>query len=116
MIGVQCYHMIGRKYCGCISSWQTCWSCCDVVICLQRFFPSEFGNDVDRTHAVDEGHKLFDTKVQIRRTIEAEGIPYTYVVANFFAGHFLPTGSDLFGITSPLDTVVILGDGNTKCT
>ncbi|ESW03820.1 hypothetical protein PHAVU_011G044700 [Phaseolus vulgaris] len=81
---------------------------------VKRFFPSEFGNDVDRTHAVDEGHKLFDTKVQIRRTIEAEGIPYTYVVANFFAGHFLPTGSDLFGITSPLDTVVILGDGNTK--
>ncbi|KAK7341477.1 hypothetical protein VNO80_24407 [Phaseolus coccineus] len=81
---------------------------------VKRFFPSEFGNDVVRTHAVDEGHEIFDTKVQIRRTIEAEGIPYTYVVANFFTGHFLPTWSDLRGITSPIDTVVILGDGSTK--
>ena len=90
--------------------------CCDIVICLQRFIPSEFGNDVTRTHAVDEGHGLFDTKVQIRRTIEAEGIPHTFVVANFFTGHFLPTLSELRGITSPIDTVVILGDGNTKGT
>jgi len=72
---------------------------------------------VARTHAVDEGHKLFDTKVQIRRTIEAEGIPHTYVVANHLTRHCLPTLSELLGITSPIiDTVVILGDGNTKGT
>ncbi|KAL9296414.1 hypothetical protein ACSQ67_022310 [Phaseolus vulgaris] len=70
---------------------------------VKRFFPSEFGNDVDRTHAVDEGHKLFDTKVQIRRTIEAEGIPYTYVVANFFTGHFLPTWSHLLVLNTEED-------------
>jgi len=83
---------------------------------MQRFFPSEFGNDVDRAHAVNEGHELFDRKVKFRRTIEAEGIPHTFVVANFFTGHFLPTLSELHWIKTPLDKVVILGDGKTKGT
>ncbi|XP_014494085.1 isoflavone reductase-like protein [Vigna radiata var. radiata] len=81
---------------------------------VKRFFPSEFGNDVDRTHAVNEGHELLDKKVKIRRAIEAEGIPHTYVVANFSTGHFLPTLSELRLIKTPLDKVVILGDGNTN--
>nr|AFK38598.1 unknown [Lotus japonicus] len=84
---------------------------------IKRFFPSEFGNDVDRAdESVDEGKELFDTKVNIRRTIESEGIPYTYVVANFFAGHFLPTLSQLFVPIppTPFDKVIILGDGNPK--
>lgn len=85
-------------------------------MCLQRFFPSEFGNDVDHTHGVVDGAKdLFDYKVKIRRTIEAEGIPHTYVAANFFSGHFLPTLSELRATPSPLDDkVVILADGNPK--
>lgn len=55
---------------------------------------------------------MFDNKVKIRRMIEAEGIPYTYVVANFLNRHFL---SNLMGIASPSDPVIILGDGNIKC-
>ncbi|RDX88336.1 hypothetical protein CR513_30086, partial [Mucuna pruriens] len=81
---------------------------------VKRFFPSEFGIDVDRTHVVDEGKKLIESKVQFRRTIEAHGIPHTYVVANFFTRHFLPTWSDLGAMTTPIDTIIILGDGNTK--
>ncbi|XP_014494086.1 isoflavone reductase homolog [Vigna radiata var. radiata] len=81
---------------------------------VKRFFPSEFGNDVDRTHTVSEGQELFDRKAKLRRTIEAEGIPHTYVVANFFTGFFLPTLSELHLIKTPLDKVVTLGDGNTK--
>jgi len=92
------------------------WSCSDIVICLQRFFPSEFGNDVDRTNAISEGHEVYDRKVKIRRTVEAEGIPHTYVVANFLTEHFLPTLSELRWIKTPLDKVVIFGDGNTKGT
>ncbi|XP_004507454.1 phenylcoumaran benzylic ether reductase POP1 [Cicer arietinum] len=80
---------------------------------IKRFFPSEFGNDVDRTHIVNEGKVMFDNKVKIRRMIEAEGIPYTYVVANFLNRHFL---SNLMGIASPSDPVIILGDGNIKST
>ncbi|KAJ9704772.1 hypothetical protein PVL29_003019 [Vitis rotundifolia] len=81
---------------------------------VKRFFPSEFGNDVDRVHAVGPAKTAFELKAQIRRTIEAEGIPYTYVSSNFFAGFFLPTLSQPGATTPPRDKVIILGDGNPK--
>ncbi|KAH9319820.1 hypothetical protein KI387_021589 [Taxus chinensis] len=81
---------------------------------IKRFFPSEFGNDVDRHHAVEPMKSVFDLKVKIRRTIEAEGIPHTYVVPGGFANYFLASFSQL-GLTSPpRDKVVIYGDGNVK--
>ena len=80
----------------------------------QRFFPSEFGNDVDRVHAVEPAKTVFAIKAQIRRTIEAEGIPYTYVSSNCFAGYVLPILSPPGATVPPRDKVVILGDGNAK--
>jgi hypothetical protein len=80
----------------------------------QRFFPSEFGNDVDHVNAVEPAKSIFALKAHIRRAIEAEGIPYTYVSSNFFAGYFLPTLGQV-GVTGPpTDKVLILGDGNVK--
>uniref|UniRef100_A0A1J3H641 Isoflavone reductase-like protein P3 n=1 Tax=Noccaea caerulescens TaxID=107243 RepID=A0A1J3H641_NOCCA len=59
---------------------------------VKRFLPSEFGTDTDRTNAVEPANSLaFALKRQIRRAVEAEGIPYTYVVNNCFAGFYLPT-------------------------
>ncbi|XP_034681736.1 phenylcoumaran benzylic ether reductase Pyrc5-like isoform X2 [Vitis riparia] len=81
---------------------------------VKRFFPSEFGNDVDRVHAVGPAKRAFEIKAQIRRTIEAEGIPYTYVSSNFFAAFFLPTLSQPGATAPPRDKVIILGDGNPK--
>lgn len=81
---------------------------------VKRFFPSEFGNDVDRTHAVDPAKTAFETKAKIRRAIEAEGIPHTYVASNFFAGYFLPTLAQAGATAPPRDKVVILGDGNPQ--
>uniref|UniRef100_A0A7N0ZTY4 NmrA-like domain-containing protein n=1 Tax=Kalanchoe fedtschenkoi TaxID=63787 RepID=A0A7N0ZTY4_KALFE len=81
---------------------------------IKRFFPSEFGNDVDRVHAVEPAKSAFATKAKIRRAIEAEGIPYTYVSSNFFAGYFLPNLSQPGLKSPPRDKVVILGDGNPK--
>ncbi|WJX42170.1 Phenylcoumaran benzylic ether reductase Betv6 [Trifolium repens] len=83
---------------------------------IKRFFPSEFGNDVDRVHAVEPAKSAFETKAKIRRTIEAEGIPYTYVSSNYFAGYFLPTLAQpgQFAPPPPKDKVVIYGDGNPK--
>ncbi|KAL1349421.1 hypothetical protein AAHE18_07G156300 [Arachis hypogaea] len=81
---------------------------------VKRFLPSEFGNDVDRTTAVDPAKSAFATKSKIRRTVEAEGIPYTYVSSNFFAGYFLPNLSQPGATSPPRDKVVILGDGNAK--
>ncbi|KAI9396586.1 hypothetical protein POPTR_004G156650v4 [Populus trichocarpa] len=69
----------------------------DVVIST-RFFPSEFGNDVDRVHAVEPAKSAFATKANIRRAIEAQGIPFTYPGAT----------------APPRDKVVIVGDGNPK--
>ncbi|WJZ83673.1 hypothetical protein VitviT2T_003335 [Vitis vinifera] len=95
---------------------------------VKRFFPSEFGNDVDRIHAVGPAKTAFGIKAQIRRAIEAEGIPYTYVSSNFFAGFFLPRLSQLEATAAffvsrlsqpgatgpPRDKIIIPGDGNPK--
>ncbi|KAJ4716536.1 Isoflavone reductase related protein [Melia azedarach] len=81
---------------------------------VKRFFPSEFGNDVDRVHAVEPAKSAFATKAKIRRAVEAEGIPYTYVSSNFFAEYFLPSLSQPEATVPPRDKVVILGDGNPK--
>ncbi|KAL2552891.1 Isoflavone reductase-like protein P3 [Forsythia ovata] len=81
---------------------------------IKRFLPSEFGNDVDSMTAVEPASNLFGDKIKIRRLIESEGIPHTYVVSNGFAGNFLPTIGQLDATAPPRDKVVILGDGNRK--
>ncbi|KAJ8442000.1 hypothetical protein Cgig2_020145 [Carnegiea gigantea] len=81
---------------------------------IKRFFPSEFGNDVDRTNAVEPARSIFEIKAKIRRAVEAEGIPHTYVSSNCFAGYFLPSLVQPGATTPPRDKVVILGDGNAK--
>lgn len=80
----------------------------------KKFYPSEFGNDVDRTNAVEPAKSAFANKAQIRRAIESEGIPHTYVSSNCFAGYFLPTLAQPAATAPPRDKVVILGDGNAK--
>ncbi|KAL2346317.1 hypothetical protein Fmac_000317 [Flemingia macrophylla] len=83
---------------------------------VKRFFPSEFGIDVDRVHAVEPAKSAFVTKAKIRRAIEAEGIPHTFVSSNYFAGYFLPTLAQpgVFAPPPPRDKVIIYGDGNPK--
>ncbi|XP_014502064.1 isoflavone reductase-like protein [Vigna radiata var. radiata] len=83
---------------------------------VKRFFPSEFGNDVDRVHAVEPAKSAFEVKAQIRRAVEAEGIPHTFVASNYFAGYFLPTLAQpgVFAPPPPKDKVIIFGDGNPK--
>uniref|UniRef100_A0A0E0HR00 NmrA-like domain-containing protein n=1 Tax=Oryza nivara TaxID=4536 RepID=A0A0E0HR00_ORYNI len=81
---------------------------------IKRFIPSDFGNDADHAHIVEPAKATFDVEAQIRRTVEAEGIPYTFVSCNFFAGFYLPTLVQPGASGLPADKVVILGDGNTK--
>ncbi|XP_016441971.1 phenylcoumaran benzylic ether reductase TP7-like [Nicotiana tabacum] len=81
---------------------------------IKRFLPSEFGMDVDKTNAVEPAKSAFAVKSQIRRAIEAEGIPYTYVSCNCFAGYFLPTMVQPGATAPPRDKVIIPGDGNVK--
>nr|QHF16707.1 isoflavone reductase-like protein [Pueraria candollei var. mirifica] len=81
---------------------------------IKRFFPSEFGLDVDHHNAVEPAASFFNKKVKIRRAIEAEGIPYTYICSFGFAGYFLPTLGQENVTAPPRDKVVILGNGNVK--
>ncbi|XAR72799.1 hypothetical protein NMG60_11019562 [Bertholletia excelsa] len=81
---------------------------------IKRFFPSEFDTDVDRVEAVEPVKSTYDQKVKIRRYVEAEGIPYTYVCAAFFAGYGLETLFQQEVASPPRDKVVISGDGNPK--
>lgn len=70
--------------------------------------------DADRVRAVEPAASIFRIKAKIRRAIEAEGIPYTYISSNAFAGHFLPNLMQENATVPPRDKVVILGDGNSK--
>ncbi|KAH0938532.1 hypothetical protein HID58_005993 [Brassica napus] len=83
---------------------------------IKRFLPSEFGNDVDRTLATGPAKSEFSMKAEVRRAVEAEGVPYTYVINNCFDGYFLATLAQCeTRLTSPpRDKVTIYGDGNAK--
>lgn len=89
-----------------------------IFIFMQRFLPSEFGNDVDRTVAIEPALSEFIMKAQIRRAIEAAGIPYTYVVTGCFAGFFVPSLGQchLRLRTPPTDKVSIYDSGDAKGT
>lgn len=109
--------LINFKIISCIQySWSVSFVL-ELIVCSnfsQRFLPSEFGVDVDRVHCVEPAKSAFAIKVQIRRAIEAEGIPYTFVSANCFAGYFLPSLVQPGLSAPPRDKVAIFGDGTPK--
>ncbi|XP_022735976.1 isoflavone reductase homolog [Durio zibethinus] len=82
---------------------------------VKRFLPSEFGMDPSRMgHALEPGRVSFDEKMVVRKAIEDANIPFTYVVANCFAGYFVGNLSQLGSLTPPKDKVHLYGDGNVK--
>ncbi|KAK3163652.1 hypothetical protein QOZ80_1AG0006410 [Eleusine coracana subsp. coracana] len=83
---------------------------------VKRFMPSEFGSDVDRLNTVDPAKSLYAVKANLRRLIEAEGIPHTYVACNSFAETYLPSIGDVtaVGAGPPSNRITVLGDGNSK--
>ncbi|KAK7275133.1 hypothetical protein RIF29_16241 [Crotalaria pallida] len=81
---------------------------------VKRFFPSEFGLDVDRHDAVEPVKQVFEDKARFRRQIEAAGIPYTYICCHAYTGYFLRNLAQVGCTKPPRDKVSILGDGNVK--
>ncbi|KAI3500043.1 hypothetical protein L1887_35858 [Cichorium endivia] len=81
---------------------------------VKRFIPSEFGTDVDHVTAVEPAKSIFKGKTDIRRAVEAAGIPHTFVASNGFAGFFLPTLGQMDTNTTPREKLTILGDGTPK--
>jgi len=80
---------------------------------IERFVPSEFGNEVDRIRgALPPFQALLDNKKKIRRATEAAGIDYTYVSANSFAAYFVDYL--LHPHDQKLDHVTIFGSGEAK--
>jgi len=69
---------------------------------------------VESDNAVEPAASFFNKKVKIRRTIEAEEIPYTYVCSYGFFGYYLSTLGQQNVTAPPRDKVVILGNGNVK--
>eukprot|EP00249_Psilotum_nudum_P030384 c42960_g1_i1 orf=376-1302(-) len=82
---------------------------------IKRFLPSEYGMDPDRmVHCLPPAGNIFSDKRQIRRAVEAAGIPFTYFSANCFAGYFLAGFAQYARFLPPKDSLLIYGDGNTK--
>ncbi|XP_043690187.1 phenylcoumaran benzylic ether reductase POP1-like [Telopea speciosissima] len=81
---------------------------------VKRFFPSEFGNDADRIQAVEPALSTYMIKASIRRVVESEGIPYTFVVNNHFGDYFFRTFGQDGATAPPREKIVIMGDGNPK--
>ncbi|XP_054786100.1 probable pinoresinol-lariciresinol reductase 3 [Prosopis cineraria] len=83
---------------------------------IKRFVPSEFGSDPDkvRISILDAGYNFYKHKVEIRRLVEAEGIPYTCISCNFFMSLLIPSLVQPGLKVPPRDKVTIFGDGNTK--
>ena len=80
---------------------------------LQRFVPSEYGNEVDRVFGLPPFQAILDNKKKIRRATEAAGIPYTFVSANSFAAYFI----DFFlHPREQRDEVIVYGSGEAKGT
>ncbi|TXG64559.1 hypothetical protein EZV62_011553 [Acer yangbiense] len=108
------------KQVGCIKVHFCIFDFLFYVLCIhtgkifQRFIPSEFGADPDRTQISDLDHNFYSRRSEIRRLIENEGIPYTYICCNLFMSYFLPSLFQPGLNTPPRDKVMIFGDGNTK--
>ncbi|KAI0529019.1 hypothetical protein KFK09_001564 [Dendrobium nobile] len=81
---------------------------------IKRYFPSEFGFDVDRLQILEPAKSVLAIKVKIREAIRKEGIPFTFVSSNFCCSYFLSRLGQVEAAGIPTDTVFILGDGNTK--
>ncbi|KAK8934665.1 hypothetical protein KSP39_PZI014750 [Platanthera zijinensis] len=79
-----------------------------------RFFPSEFGFDVERVQLLEPVKSVLAEKNKIREAVRKEGIPFTFVSSNFGATYFLSRLGQVEADGIPEAAVSILGDGNTK--
>ncbi|GAB2291271.1 Probable pinoresinol-lariciresinol reductase 3, variant 2 [Dionaea muscipula] len=81
---------------------------------IKRFIPSEFGLDPDKVQISGMDYSFYSRKAEIRRLVEAEGIPHTYISCNFFMSYLLPSLVQPGLKAPPRDKLTIFGDGNVK--
>ncbi|CAL1408308.1 unnamed protein product [Linum trigynum] len=80
----------------------------------QRFLPSEFGHDVDRANPVEPGLSFYQQKKQVRRSIEQNCIPYTYICCNSIASWPYHDNTHPSDLPPPLHQLPIYADGAAK--
>ncbi|XP_010437600.1 PREDICTED: probable pinoresinol-lariciresinol reductase 3 [Camelina sativa] len=82
---------------------------------IKRFIPAEYGANPDKTQVSDLDHGFYSKKSQIKRMIESEGIPYTYICCGLFMRILLPSLVQPGLHSPPIDNkVTVFGDGNVK--
>lgn len=81
---------------------------------MQRFIPSEFGADPTKVQILGMDYGFYERKAEIRRCVESEGIPYTYICCNFLARYLLPSLVQPGLEAPPRDEIKIFGSGNVK--
>ena len=79
---------------------------------VQRFVPSEFGNEVDRVSGLPPFEALLENKRKVRRAAEEAGLRYTYVSANSFSAYFVDY--TLHPHDRKRDEIVVYGSGEAK--
>jgi len=79
---------------------------------VRRFVPSDFG--LDPAAAGPGSCLLFDAKAAVQKSVQAAGIPYTFIHANGFFTYWAFSLGDLtrLGRKVPPDEVNVYGDGN----
>nr|CAD1838311.1 unnamed protein product [Ananas comosus var. bracteatus] len=82
--------------------------------CIKRFIPSEFGADPTKVQILGMDYGFYERKAEIRRCVESEGIPYTYICCNFLARYLLPSLVQPGLEAPPRDEIKIFGGGNVK--
>ncbi|KAJ4715086.1 putative Isoflavone reductase [Melia azedarach] len=78
---------------------------------INRFVPSEYGNEVDRVRGLSAFEAVLENKRKIRRATEEAGIPYTFVSANSFAAYFIDY---ILHPQQKSDQIIVYGSGQAK--
>ena len=81
---------------------------------MQRFFPSEFGHDVNRADPIEPGLTMYNEKRSVRRFLEESGVPFTYICCNSIASWPYYDNIHPSEVLPPMDFFQIYGDGNVK--
>ncbi|XP_039135202.1 phenylcoumaran benzylic ether reductase Betv6-like isoform X2 [Dioscorea cayenensis subsp. rotundata] len=84
------------------------------VTILFRYFPSEFGFDVDKVRILEPAKSTLAIKARVREEIRMAGIPFTFISSNLCSTYFLSRLGQVESTGIPDEKVIIMGDGNTK--
>ncbi|KAL2335893.1 hypothetical protein Fmac_010339 [Flemingia macrophylla] len=78
---------------------------------VKRFIPADFGVIEDRINPLPPFQAVLDKKRNIRRAIEAAGIPHTFVSSNCCGAYFV---NYLLRPCEKIDNIAVYGNGDTK--